>query len=377
MKIIPVQITILSQHKKLLLTIGRFAKRRNIQIWAVGGCVRDWYLGRKTKDIDLITESDGKPIADFIFRKYKAEKTAFDKFGTFRLNFPNGLTIDLAQTRKEIYPEPACLPKVTFAKIKEDLYRRDFTVNTAAISIMAKNFGQIYDPFGALADIDKAVIKILHKKSFTDDPTRLFRALRFAGRFNWKLDEETSKLAKKAVKQKLPDLVSRSRMARELMCILSEKNPVPVFKLLEQYRLLEFFYPQFKWNKKPFVLKNPHERLGVLACLMGSRGGDFLKSLNLKREIFMELKTAVELHTAKTAHSKPLTCTQKNILKTANTNLPAIALKPLVIAGKDLQKLNIKPQKKYSRILNKIARLQWQGKTKTKKQAVEFVKSNY
>lgn len=373
MKIKSTFITIPQKHKKLLLSAGKFAESRKIKIWAVGGCVRDWYLGTETKDIDLITETKTAEIADFISKKLKTKKEFFGQFGTYRFKLKNGFNLDLAQTRKEIYPEPAALPKVAPADIKKDLYRRDFTVNTLAISIMPVNFGKIYDPFGALSDIDKGIIKVLHKKSFTDDPTRIFRAFRFSGRFGWKLESKTLKLAKSAIKKGLPGLLSRFRISRELICILSEKKSEPIFKLLSKYKLLEFFHPKLKWNKKAFILKNPYERLGVLACLAGKAGVYFLKSLNLKREIFNELKTAAELNLAETASLKPLTETQKNILKAANPALPASALKPLILKGRDLQKLGIKPQKKYSSILKKLARLQWQGKLQTKKQAIKLL----
>jgi tRNA nucleotidyltransferase (CCA-adding enzyme) len=355
------------QHKKILLEIGRFAGSKNIPIWAVGGCVRDWYLKRHTKDIDLICESGGAIIADFICKKFNAAKESFYTFGTFRIKTAQGLSIDIARTRKEIYPQ------VSFADIETDLYRRDFTVNSAAVSILPENFGEIYDPFDALADIDKGIIKILHNKSFTDDPTRLFRAFRFAARFGWKLDRNTLKLARRAVNEKMPSLLSRSRIVRELVCILQEKNPVKVFKLLDKFKLNKFFGKNFKYTNDILKVKDSYERVGVLCCNMGKKGPNFLKSLNLKREIYVELKTAVEINSSKTASKTALIKSQKNILKAVNKNISPLALKPLLIRGADLKKLDIKPQKKYSLILNKIAKLQWQGKVKTKKQALGCV----
>ena len=357
MKTIPVL-----QYKELLCDIGKFAESKKISIWVVGGCVRDWYLKRGTKDIDLITEVDANDIADFICHKFKGEKESFENFGTFRIKLSNGLTLDIARTRKETYPKPASLPKVSFSNIEQDLHRRDFTVNSAAISILPSDFGTVYDPFKALQDIDGGIIKVLHKESFVDDPTRLYRACRFAGRFGWKLDDETLKLAQQAVADKLPSLLSRSRIARELVCILQEKNPIPAFKLLEKFDLTKFFDTNFKYTNKILKVKDSDERIGVLACNMGNAGIDFLKSLELKRETFLEIQHTLQMHITKMASKQVLTRKQKNILKASNKNLPRGALKPLIINGKDIERMSNIPKKDYSAVLDEVANLQWRGK---------------
>ena len=196
------------QYKDQLYAIGAYASKLGLKAWVVGGAVRDFYLKKSTLDIDLAFDGNQESVAGFCVKQWGGGKRKFSQFGTFRVNLDNGLKLDMVRARKETYPYPGSLPVVSFSKeMKDDLFRRDFTTNAWCFSILPQNFGQPYDPFGARKDIDAGIVRILHDKSFLDDPTRMFRAVRFAGRFGWRLAPKTERLLREAVKDLLPQRV--------------------------------------------------------------------------------------------------------------------------------------------------------------------------
>lgn len=176
-------VSIPRKHKEVLLAIGAYAQKLGTKAWLVGGAVRDFYLKKETLDIDITFEGNVEPLANLCLRRWGGTKHKFTQFGTYRVELESGLKLDLVRARKETYPRPAALPVVEPSVIKDDLFRRDFTVNAWAVSIWPQDFAASFDPFSARQDIDAGLVRVLHDKSFLDDPTRLFRALRFAGRF--------------------------------------------------------------------------------------------------------------------------------------------------------------------------------------------------
>jgi tRNA nucleotidyltransferase/poly(A) polymerase len=353
------QIKNISQ-KSFLKDLGRFAEKSGSFCRVVGGPVRDAILNRRTEDIDVISENDCLPLAKYCAKKYKGTLLRFDSFGTIRVTFPKERKIDFARTRCEIYKKPAVLPKVFPAALEKDLFRRDFTVNAMAMSINPENFGELNDPFNGLKDIKNKTLKILHDKSFQDDPTRLYRVCRFAGRFGWKLDKKTEKLFKEAVRKKYPNLLSCERVRNELLAILKEKNPKRIFNVMREYDLLRFIFPNLKWSQSISKSEDVFIRLGILACKT-KNGLEFLKSLNLERKVFLELKTAVEINKQKQSPINKISKDVKKIIFCCNPGLPKIALEPLRMTGNDLKKMGLKPGPKFSKILQKSAKLQWRG----------------
>ena len=361
------------KHKEVLKTIGQYADKLGYKAWVVGGAVRDFYLGRDTKDLDLTFEGSPESVANFCIRNWGGEKRKFSQFNTYRVSLENGLKLDLVQARKEFYARPGALPEVTFSTIKDDLFRRDFTANAWAVSIAPKTFGKSYDPFGAQKAIDEGVLKILHDKSFSDDPTRLFRAIRFAGRFGWKLDRKTGLLLQDAVREEYPFVLSRERIRQEFVKILEEKNVREIFDLLEYYELMPFIYPGLKWSDEIAKGKSVAAKLGICACLLKDSGAEFLMSLHLPKELTHELLGALAVYESQKSPQTALTSLQESIIRAMCPGIKRTALEPCFIKGRDLREMGISGRK-ISATMDHFGKLQWAGRIGNKEQALSLLK---
>lgn len=206
----------------LIREIAGKAGKLGYSAYIVGGTVRDILLGRKHVDIDITVEGDAIKLGKAVSKDTGAAITVYKGFGTCTLAFKDGSKIDLATSRRETYKRPGAMPVTKPGTLKEDLKRRDFTINAIAASVMAKDFGNIYDLFDGIGDLKSGVIRIMHPKSFTDDPTRIFRARRFAARFGFKIEPRTDLLMKKALINRALDTVSPARIQKELMLISKE-----------------------------------------------------------------------------------------------------------------------------------------------------------
>ena len=184
-------------------------------VYLVGGAVRDLLLGRESFDVDLAVEGEAIEFA----RGLGGEVTAHGRFGTAVVRFPDGRQLDVVTCRRETYAAPAALPDVEAGTIDDDLARRDFTVNAMAASL-GSDFGRLVDPHGGRADLENETIRVLHDQSFVDDPTRIFRAVRYESRLGFRMDEETARLAREGVAG--IRLLSGARMREEVVALLSE-----------------------------------------------------------------------------------------------------------------------------------------------------------
>lgn len=349
--------------------------RPGVKAWVVGGCVRDWLLGRATKDLDIISEGGCAALAAYCRRRYAARVENFDSFGTVRCFFPDGSRIDFARTRAEVYSAPAALPQVKPATLEKDLFRRDFTVNALAARPLEGGGWELLDPFCGVRDIEKGLLRVLHPASFRDDPTRLYRLCRFGARLGWKAEPRTEALMRRVVRGKLPGLLSRARLRQELLRILSEPEPAPAFKLLRRYGLDDFIYPGLRWTGKAEKVQESDARLGVLACALGAEGADFVSSLELERALCAELKIAAALCLSRRAPAKPLTKLQNNILTACFPRLPAAALRPCLVDGKMLQHCGLIPGRQFAEIIGAAAKVQWKGAFSTSAGARAWVES--
>src|SRR5882724_127570 len=176
--------------KQFLQPLLERAAAAQTPIYLVGGCVRDLLLGHSSLDIDVVLEGPAQPIARAAAKAYKAKLVSHLPFLTHTLHMKDG-HLDIATARTETYAESAALPVVEPASLQEDLYRRDISINAIALSLNQSDFGHIWDPFGGLEDLEAKKIRVLHAQSFKDDPTRIFRAARFAGRLNYELEWRT------------------------------------------------------------------------------------------------------------------------------------------------------------------------------------------
>src|SRR5687767_9779270 len=184
---------------RLLHLVAEEATQRGLPIYVVGGSVRDLALGLRINDFDLTVEGDAIALARALATKHGGGVTAHVKFGTAKWFLPKNLvpdvephgTLDLISARSEIYKYPAALPTVQFGTIEDDLRRRDFTVNAMAIRLDGAHFGELRDDLNGMDDLQKKVVRVLHSRSFLDDPTRMYRAVRYAVRYGFNIAEET------------------------------------------------------------------------------------------------------------------------------------------------------------------------------------------
>ncbi len=276
-----------------LAEAGRLAAALGLELYAVGGCARDWLLGRPSDDVDFLVSGDPLPLA----RAFAAGGTItpFEKFRTVRAFMPDGRRFDFAGFRREVYPAPAKLPVVEpAASLAEDLLRRDFTCNAMAVSLLPHSFGGLADPHGGAADVKAGLLRVLHPASFRDDPTRIYRCARFAARFGWTPEKGTAGLVAEAVADGQPGLLSAERLRNELVKILKEAKPSAALDLLAAWKALSFVYKGEGWPRLD-GLSDWRARLAYLAGRPGAGGEDFIKGLRLERTVSVPIVRALAL----------------------------------------------------------------------------------
>lgn len=251
---------------KILRLLGDRADKKGYQVFAVGGFVRDVLLGVKNFDVDIVLEGDGLKFAKELSDTLNASLVVHKRFGTAAVvtnldveekrgakSRPEKFKIDIATARQEYYEYPAALPKVRFSSIKQDLYRRDFTINAMAVSLNRKNFGSLIDFFHGQRDLRSKKIRVLHDMSFVEDPTRIFRAVRFEQRYNFSIDPHTEELIRTAVGLDMFGKTQKQRLRDEIILILSEEEPPKALIRMHQLHELRFIEPGLKLTKR--VLK--------------------------------------------------------------------------------------------------------------------------
>jgi tRNA nucleotidyltransferase (CCA-adding enzyme) len=234
---------------KILQQVGEVAEELDYHAYAVGGFVRDLFLKHDNLDIDLVIEGDGVEFARRFASRYGARARVFQKFKTAVIIFPDDFKLDVATARTEYYEAPGALPVVEYSSIKMDLYRRDFTINTLAINLNPGEFGTLLDFFGAIRDLKERRLSVLHNLSFVEDPTRVFRAIRFEQRFKFRISKLTLNLVQNAVKNNFFDRLSGPRLFQELKLILSEENPIPAIARLAELHLLKALHPRLWFDE--------------------------------------------------------------------------------------------------------------------------------
>ncbi len=211
------------------------------RVWLVGGPLRDLQLGRTPADLDFTMENGTEDFAGRVATAFGGTLHRYPRFLTSKVFLASGTEIDFATTRSETYPAPGALPLVAASTIEHDLLRRDFSINAMALDL---HDGELLDPSGGHADLARREIRILHPRSFIDDPTRLFRAIRLAKRLDFHLEPETSELADQAIRDGRIASLSRERIWRELILAIREpRGPVIVRTLLERELLRPILGP--------------------------------------------------------------------------------------------------------------------------------------
>ena len=202
---------------------GTLAASVGMEVYLVGGVIRDLLIEHPPEnDFDLVVVGNALSIAELLHKKLSGKLTVYKKYATASLQLGNKTKLDLITARKESYKAPATQPIIKPSDLKDDLSRRDFTVNALACSLMPGQTGLIIDYHHGLEDINHQLIRIIHKASFEDDPLRIIRAIRFEQRCNFNLEQNTAGLLKTAIAEQLLSLVDRKRLLKELMLIDQE-----------------------------------------------------------------------------------------------------------------------------------------------------------
>lgn len=230
----------------LLQLVREEATQRGLPLYIVGGAVRDLVLGRPLNDFDLTVEGDAIALARALASKQGGGVTAHLKFGTAKWFLPPHLktghdTLDLISARSETYKHPAALPTVKLGSIEDDLRRRDFTINAMAIQLDGDHYGELRDELDGMEDLQNKIIRVIHPGSFMDDPTRLYRAVRYEIRHGFRLAENTVALIPEA--RPFIEKLSPQRIRHELDLILDEKNAVSMLARLDELDLLAPIHP--------------------------------------------------------------------------------------------------------------------------------------
>jgi tRNA nucleotidyltransferase (CCA-adding enzyme) len=252
---------------ELLHLLAYQAALLRMPLYLVGGVVRDILLGRAVNDFDLVVEGSSAEFAEYIVRKFGGKILIHSKFMTAtwvvnettfkRLNVPahqlpdSPLSFDLVSARSETYAQPGALPTVKRSTIDDDLRRRDFSINAMAFRLDGDHFGELHDPLAGQKDLENKLMRVLHDRSFVDDPTRIFRAARYAARYGFEIDSETVKLINKESLGVL-DQLSGERLRHEFDLIFEESHSLAMVADLEVFGVLRAIHPDLQFsNYKP------------------------------------------------------------------------------------------------------------------------------
>ena len=228
--------------------VSETAKELGVRAFVIGGYVRDCFLGRPNKDIDIVVEGSGIALAEALAKKTKARVSVFKNFGTAMLKY-HGMEVEFVGARKESYHRDSRKPIVEDGTLEEDQLRRDFTINAMAFSLQAEDYGALVDPFGGIKDLAAGIIRtpLEPEQTYSDDPLRMLRAIRFAARLSTPEHKFTivpeSIAAMKAMADRM-QILSKERIVEELNKMLMTDHPSMAFETLEETGLLKQFLPE-------------------------------------------------------------------------------------------------------------------------------------
>lgn len=232
---------------------GSLAANDGLELYVVGGFVRDLLLGAPSLDLDLVVEGDaiafGRRLGE---QTGAANSRSHQSFGTSQLFYEVGpyLKVDLASSRTERYCRPAAKPVVSGSTLKQDLFRRDFSINCLAIRLHPEHFGELVDFFGGRRDLENGILRVLHNHSFIDDPTRILRGIRFEQRLNFRLETHTLHLLREAMRQQVFEHVLGERVVEEFRLCLAEAQPAAVLARLYQLKVWKALLAGVPWDHR-------------------------------------------------------------------------------------------------------------------------------
>lgn len=376
------------------MILKRVSEEIGIKSYIVGGYIRDKILNLESNDIDIAVEGDGIKYALKLNEFLNGEIEIHENFKTAKIK-ADKYVIDIVSAREEYYPHSGALPKVKLANIVEDIKRRDFTINMLAYDIKEK---KLIDLYNGLDDIRNKIIRVIHDKSFNDDPTRIFRALRYSGRLDFKLEPHTVKLLKQSIANGDIDNLSGDRIMNEIYLILSENNPEAIVKLMQYYKIDEAIFDGIKIN---FYNLNTYVKWGDLLLyrfllFFYNIKNDELNYLNEKfnfqRQYSKALADLIELKMNISGLKDDMavyslfkgkkieainaiyTMEDGNIKKIIHRYFEGIRSLKLEVNGDDIKKLGLKPSPIYKKILDNIYYDKLCGKIRSKEDEFEQLK---
>ena len=401
--------------RRLLQEIGRVGEKKSQPVYVVGGFVRDLLIGRENLDIDIVVEGNAVDFACQLAEVWASKVQPHPQFKTATITRLDGLQLDFVSARNETYPSPGALPSVEYSTITADLCRRDFSINALAMRLQPNAFGELVDCTDGLQDLRAGRIRVLHEQSFIDDPTRIFRAIRYEGRYNFQITEIDQQRMLNAIKQGVLNLISGQRIRNEIDYILSEAAAPQMINRMDAFDLFDAIHPTWKISPNFDVLWTtagqaiewasasfPNDPMNTSAILwmtlltavdsievIGSR-------LGLENALCTKLSTQVQLEhalNALSASSKPSEVYQLlnsyplepivfarmqsgqpawRVEKMSNYLMHLRTVQPL-ITGDDLIQRGLKPGRAFSDLLWQAFAAQLDGKVSTTQEIYQLL----
>ena len=370
-----------------------------IKIYLVGGIVRDILLNQPVKDIDITVEGDVNVFVRNLVKYSKVTKVKYnEKLPTAKVLFKNGTEIDFAATRKEIYEQYGALPviKETGCPLKEDIFRRDFTVNSLAVSLNSENLFEIIDYTGGLKDLKSKKLRVLHEKSFYDDPSRMIRGLKFAERLNFSLEDKTLLLQNEYIKNPLKN-IPLVRVKNEIRDLFS-LNKKSCFDNFVKQKLYRIFTPEYKSDLNGEKIKNiifdfeiNDEDFWLLFFIpffteqnpsskfnFTSRELKIISDIGLFKEKKLSVEDKFEIYEF-FKEKDYLTAVFYGLLYNIDVAKTFFRIKNIriYVTGKDLAALGIPRGKIYSEIQKNLLKEKINKKIKNKEEEIIFIKREY
>ncbi|WP_026894079.1 CCA tRNA nucleotidyltransferase [Clostridiisalibacter paucivorans] len=409
--------------KKILEIINNISVKYNFNVYLTGGFPRDMLLKKDVNefDLDFVIDIFSPNIINELNYILKGQAKMFKDFNTVSIK-KDSINIDIAMARKELYIEPGKLPSIMKASIIQDVFRRDFTINTLLMDFKDIKRPKLIDYTGGLEDINKKYIRILHKNSFIEDPTRLYRAIKLKNRLGFKIEYNTDKLMLNSINQKNIRTVSMDRLFNEVLKILEEKNCYAPLLELQSYNLLEFIDKNllnekiieclkyldknYKKIKTNFSLNNCNYNNVKLLLLLNNvslNRLDFIKNnISIKR-----IKTSIDfliyeyphidmilnrenssnydIYSVLNSLNDPsfimfllvINKDKKGVLKRIQSYLNDLRYRKVFLNGNDLKKLGIKPGPIYNILLTHVNKKVINYGNKTKKELIQIIQKKY
>jgi tRNA nucleotidyltransferase (CCA-adding enzyme) len=388
---------------------GQEASELGQELYLVGGVVRDLFLGRANFDFDLVVEGDAISLARKLAKDSQAKLKIHSRFGTAKLDYPD-FSLDLATARSETYSKPGTLPTVKPGSLKDDLIRRDFSINAMALYLNPQRFGELIDLYHGKDDLERRLIRILHPKSFIDDATRILRAIRYEQRLGFKLEAETEKLLRHNVA--MLDTISGDRIRHELELILKEDEPERALRRAEELGVLSQLCPSLKgdgWLSKMFTKARQTDIRGSLLilylCLLvynltEKSNEQFMSRLNFPKNSAQAMRQTLQLkarlheltnpklkpseiyqllhgYSAPAIQANALASDSPTVSQNLNLYLSKLRYVKPILNGEDLKRTGIPAGPKVGEILSVLQKARLDGEVRTRKDEEKLVNHLY